>query len=165
MKFIEFIIIALFVVWAVLSILFQFDNSKILKYNFWGFVPYCRFFAPNPVSRDIRIYYRPLATEDEKDSVWYPFLHSNKRLISFIWSPEMRTEKAVTTLVKQLRHLNKNQPNIQYSFPYLKILNVVETKVRHTCDSNYLQFMITQHKGFEDETRGYIFISNVHRFR
>lgn len=155
--------IIIFSCWAILSIWAQLPNARILKYNFFGFVPYCRFFSPNPVSKDLKLYYRIIEeVSDKKEIIWHSFVRPKNGKIAFIWSPEKKLQKTLNTLVRNLMFLNRTNTNIEFSIPYLSLLNIVQLDLNHFDSKNKIQFLITRHKGFKNELREALFTSKIH---
>lgn len=156
-------LLILFSCWTILSIWAQLPNARILKYNFFGFVPYCRFFSPNPVSKDLKLYYRFLDNElDKKEIIWNSFDSPQNGQMAFIWSPEKKLQKSLNTLVRNLMFLKRNDTNIEFSIPYLTLLNIIQSDFSHVAKENKIQFLITRHKGFKSDLREALFISKIH---
>lgn len=151
-------------IWGVASIKMQSSTSKILKYNFYGYLPYCRFFAPEPVSHDTRFYIRGI-NADGKSSLWTEPVAEKRLAMYFIWNPTSRLEKALLTNVKELKAYLDNRDNIHLSFPYIKLLNVATGCVSEDGHSTHVQFMITKHTGYENTTRECLFMSSIHKLK
>ncbi|MFX0557845.1 hypothetical protein ACOCEA_13685 [Maribacter sp. CXY002] len=167
MKTTYFIIILcglIFFIWTILSIWAQLSNAYILRYNFFGFIPYCRFFSPNPVSTDLKIYYRTAKDEmPELDyAIWKPLRQVKNNKYSFIWSPEKKNQKTLNTLVRNLLIQKKRHKNIEFSLPYLTLLNIIQTNLASNQNGDLIQFLITRHKGYESDNREKLFISKIH---
>jgi len=162
----DVLILLLFTVWAIITILYQLEIKALKSINFFGFVPYCRFFAPNPTTTDIGIYYCGSNDEDIsiEDEEWIPLVYEKKGLFQFYWNPNQRLNKTINTIVRQLSFLGDTNTNIKYTVPYLRLLNVSTEKVRNSQNANYVRFIITRHKGREESiSRAIVFSSETHR--
>ncbi|MCU4188633.1 hypothetical protein M9Q43_05575 [Flavobacterium sp. HXWNR29] len=157
-------ITAIFFIWGVASIKMQLSTSKILKYNFYGYLPYCRFFAPDPVSHDTRFYIRGFDVDGQSSS-WKEPVAEKRLAMYYLWNPTSRLEKALLTNVKELKTYLDNREIIHLSFPYIKLLNVAAGCIKEDGSSTHVQFMITKHTGFENTTRECLFMSSIHKLK
>jgi hypothetical protein len=164
MQILELGTIAALIGWLAITILFQFE-PKFLRLNFHGFVPSCRFFAPNPMVTDARIYYTcemsPGSALDEIS--WHPLIEAKKWRTRPFWNPHQRLEKTVHVVVRQIMRLNDETDHVELTVPYLRLLNIVDQRVRAGQGSGFVRFIITRHRGLEDTGRYITFASREHR--
>lgn len=151
--------------WLIATILYQNPTGRLGRFDFMGFVPFCRFFAPNPVSVDTRLYYRLLQSPESQQDDSCPWLSvpiDGKSYISFIWAPQMRLEKTLHILSRQLLRVQRRHEELVYSIHYLRALNQCIALVGAD-RSPYIQFCILQQPGFGCGRYSRAFLSDVHR--
>jgi len=153
-----------FVIWGIASIMMQLSTSKILRFNFYGYLPYCRFFAPEPVSYDTRFYVRGTFSNGQV-TPWLEPVAERRTSAYFLWNPTSRLEKGLLTIYKELKIYLEYKDSIHLSFPYVKLLNIAVGWYKNNQSISHVQFMITKHVGFEDNTRECVFLSSVHKIR
>jgi hypothetical protein len=156
-------LIAFFTGWILLTIAYQFEPKILLRYDFKGFVPSCRFFAPMPMSTDPGFYY---CTVDEPEgdiggAIWGNLMPIRKRLIRPVWNPEQRLEKTLTIILEQLIVLKRQGARIEFSLPYLRLLNIASSKANARAPSR-VRFRVTTHRGWEEPSRFIVLDSRSH---
>ena len=153
-----------FALWVLLTVLHQFDLPGLRRVNFYGFVPTVKFFAPIPMTTDTRIYYSYSMQPDKavSDREWIELLPLRKSALPALWNPEQRINKSLHNIARQILHLSAKAPRIEYTVPYLRILNMAQDRARRHGDG-YVQFLITRHRGIENDGRWIVFTSLEHR--
>jgi hypothetical protein len=151
--------------WLVASCFAQRRPAFVLRtrfYNFAGLLPNYRFFAPKPLSADFAILWR---CPDEFDSQWLTFTPINKRFWCVLWNPEQRIHKAISDATTLLLRAKRAYPQrVQFSYPYLLILNVVSAvAAKHGKGS--VQFAISRSSGPRSCCAVLIFQSGKHQVR
>jgi hypothetical protein len=156
-------LIVFFGVWLLASLEAQRENSITLRLDFLGFIPSCRFFAPQPVTQDVRVYFRVLAAPNAESSIWWPLEGPPRSLADALWAPGMRWNKALSTSIRSLlRASDRNPRMVNGSLSYLRLLNCITARAVKLPDARFVQFIITKHSGFEADTRIRLFTSSVH---
>jgi hypothetical protein len=165
MTAIETIIAAVFMIWLLLTVAYQFELKWIGRIDFHGFVPSCRFFSPNPVTTDHAVYFLSTIGRNIPDSTkaeWVPLIDTDSTQLRALWNPQLRLRKSTMLIVRQLMHNRELGPSVQLTTPYLRLLNLCQERCRKFDDAAYVKFIITRYKGFEDGRRFIVFESYVH---
>lgn len=165
MSIYEVLGLVLLALWWLTTVAYQFEPPILRKINFHGFVPSCRFFAPRPMITDARIYY---ACEPNRDQpldqiTWQPLIVAPKHSLRPIWNPDQRLEKSVHNIVRQLMRLHESGARVELTIPYLRLLNLANERSCDQVDAGYVRFIITRHRGVEDDGRYITFASHEHR--
>lgn len=158
--------ILLFLLWTLLTFVFQFTGSKVRAFQFWaylGLLPYWSFFAPQPPTSDYHLLYRDhLAdgtvlpwreVQPEKHQWWRP-----------LWNPQMRQTKALSDVIGDLNLLvNPSVPPwLEVSVPYLLLLHTI-TNCSHIPTTCSVQFLILNSPGGLSESEPEVlFLSHIH---
>jgi hypothetical protein len=157
------ILITLFLLlWLISAIFSQGKQKKILRFDFLGLIPNCRFFAPRPISRDLNVYARGLSTIGET-TPWKPIFFTKKPWYCFIWNPHQRLRKILLDLLQQLQRFRDEKDTWHISFPYLTLLYTSTHLFNKNPNMYSVQFMIACHAGYEEDTNDILFLSNIHR--
>lgn len=157
--------IAFFGLWWATTVILQFEPAWIRRINFHGFVPSCRFFAPNPMVTDARVYFscQPEPGSSFDDVTWQLLIEAPKGKFRMFWNPHQRLEKTVHNVVRQIMRLNEDTPSIELTAPYLRFLNLANSRGRNMHGDGYVRFVVTRHRGIENEGRYVTFLSKEHR--
>ncbi|ARV16644.1 hypothetical protein [Polaribacter sp. SA4-12] len=158
----EITIIALFSFWLISTALYQFNTSFLDKVDIFGLLPSFRFFAPRPVSRDLRVYCKGYTLNREATN-WIPVLKSTKNYWCFIWNPDHRLRKSIFDLYEELDPFRKTPDIWHLTLPYLIFLNAAESTLKSKPGIDQIQFTVACFAGFEDSTHDLLFISNLHK--
>ena len=109
------------VIGIISTILVQFKKSKVRDYDFLGLLPSFRFFAPRPVTRDLKIYAQAFDTNGNESS-WKELFISEKKWYCFIWNPQHRLRKTVIDIYSDLDEFREAKDIWHLSYPYLILL-------------------------------------------
>jgi len=157
----DLIIPAFFLVWFVASVFAQFKNSKVRGYDYLGILPSFRFFAPRPVTRDIRVFAKGI-TENKNESAWKELFYADKKWYCFAWNAQHKLRKAVIDIYSDFDAFRESPTIWHVTFPYLIILNAANAIFENSMEFTRVQFMITCFAGHEESTHDIIFLSNEH---
>jgi hypothetical protein len=160
---IDYFILAFFACWFVATAAYQIGKNPVHRLDWLGFIPSCRFFAPNPLITDIRVHYRAFSDESKEaeEDVWRPLLEVPRFPARALWNPGHRLQKSVNVMVPYLLRLQTRTDHIEYTGPYLRLLNVATSRARERGE-RYTQFLVTRHRGLASPSRQLMFRSKPH---
>lgn len=160
----DYLIITFLLIFLIASFFAQFKDAKIRNYDYLGLLPSFRFFAPRPVTRDIRVFATGFDTNGNSSN-WQELFAGERSWHSFFWNPQHRLRKTVIDLYADIDEYREAENIWHLSFPYLVILNAATFLFASDPKFQNVQFMITCYAGSEEETHDVIFKSNVHSIR
>jgi hypothetical protein len=149
----ELVILALYIVWFLLSVANQFQRasrSRLAPFLSVLLVPRWTFFAPNPGHSDYFLEYRD-HTEDLFSTPWQRVSVLEERtLLGAIWNPNRRQSKLLFDVTQSLQvsALAMEDPEgICVSIPYLLVMNYLDSlPVEPPCTIR--QFRVVESYGF-----------------
>ena len=144
--------IVFFSIWLALTVVNQFHEKRpswLVSMDIFGLVPIWTFFAPNPGMTDYYLLYRDRLPGGTLGSWKHIRLQHRTSLLSAIWGPDRRRNKALSDLVAAAVQLvmTAGQKGIHVSIPYLLLLNYI-TSLPHSMAAEATQFMILENDGF-----------------
>ena len=147
------LIIAIFLVWLVLSIVSQFGINKFKRNVFSKLLlPEWRFFSPQPLSNDMNLFYR----DKNADFItqWKPALPElSTRFYNFIYNPNRRIRKTIIDSTKVLSiKFTHEKDDIHTTIPYLVLLFYI-TSIHRDYLATETQFAIvtSSHEATKNE--------------
>jgi hypothetical protein len=162
---IDAIILAGFAGWLVVTALLQLNIAPLNRMEWYGFVPNCWFFSPDPVITDVGAYF---ATSEEATSarealVWRPLVESDLPRVLPLWNPEHRLQKSLLNLTLHLALTRETVPpsGAHYTVPYLRLLNLA-TSASNGSTEAFTRFIVTRHRGRASADRQILFESRAH---
>ncbi len=161
---IDAIILVGFAGWFVATAVYQFGKTPVNRIEWYGFIPNCRFFCPNPIVTDVRAYYaRSRSAQDiHQTLVWYPIVETNLPRTLPFWNPGHRLQKSVNILAPWLVQIREKFPaTAHYTVPYLRLLNLASSTEEDSAES-FTRFIVTRHRGRANFDRQILFESRVH---
>ena len=161
----EYLVLTLLGIWFICSVLYQIEpvrQSRVFDFDILGIIPSFRFFAPHPVSHDLKVYARGLNNANQQSN-WYPIHKTERGKFSFLWNPIHRERKAIYDIYEELEPFRQAPKIWHLSAPYIILLNRSQHVVKHKQqDFTKVQFCITCYAGYEDQTQNILFLSNEH---
>lgn len=158
------ILIVFLSLFIVSTILAQSKKSKVRNYDFLGLLPSFRFFAPRPVTRDIKIYAQAF-DDNGNESNWKELFVGEKKWYCFLWNPQHRLKKAVIDIYSDIDEFREAKDIWHLSYPYLILLYASTFLFNSNSQYKNVQFMITCYAGNEEDIHDIIFKSNVHSLK
>jgi hypothetical protein len=102
----DFFIIAIFIIWAVFSVLSQSTSqikNKLKRNDLLNVLPNYKFFCPNPIKQDYFLYYRELFA-DNSWSAWKKINLGKKiPILCLLWNPLKKERKIFYRIVKDIK--------------------------------------------------------------
>lgn len=157
-------VIFLLTVFIIATIFAQFKDSKVRKYDILGLLPSFRFFAPRPVTRDLKIYAQAIDINGN-ETKWKELFGGEKQWYCFLWNPQHRLRKAVIDIYSDIDEFREAKDIWHLSFPYLILLYSSTFLFNSDSNNTHVQFMITCYAGNEEQVHDIIFKSNVHAIK
>lgn len=158
------IIVIFLSIFVIATIFAQSKKSKVREFDFLGILPSFRFFAPRPVTRDLKIYAQAFDKNDKKSN-WKELFVGEKKWYCFIWNPQHRLRKAVIDIYSDIDEFREAKEIWHLSDPYLILLYASTFLFNSNKNYTKVQFMITCYAGNEENIHDIIFQSNVHSIR
>lgn len=153
----------LLAVWLVCSVAAQRNlSSKVLTFDVLGLIPNCHFFAPKPVSLDIKVYVRSIEGSGE-NSPWQLLVDGRKTRWCSLWNPQHRLNKALYDIADMLQRDGHSPQSWHLSYPYLTLLNATTGHFSSSGSVRAVQFVITASAGYEDDVQNVLFLSHLHK--
>jgi hypothetical protein len=122
----DIILTAILGIWFLLTALRQMRKKKpqwLNKLDFLRLIPTWRFFGPNPVTWDYRLYLRT-ADNNNEWSIWRDVTPATSRgTMSFFWNPQRRVRKVFSTASRRVVSFPESKR--EDSWEYQMLLNYV----------------------------------------
>ena len=151
-------------VWLLLSVLVYVPALQpgIRRWDLLALVPEWRFFAPTPAQHDYYLLYRD-QLEDGSLTDWTEVRAATPRCSwNLVWNTSKRGNKALFDAIKELAaHVVASDPAIQFSVPYLTLLNHVSAIPRLGC-SQSTRFLLMHNDSRLEKPPDVVFLSGVH---
>lgn len=180
MSHFENTIVFAFVMWLVLSALFQVNtiSPKLGRFDPFGLLPKWTFFAPNPGVFDYHVAYRfskkpypdgesdMVSHDDEDYGQWQQLTELvREQHVPLFWNPARRVSKTLSDIVNGItRHRNadpKFEEHMMYSIEYVWLTYMVSKQI----EPNYIyQWAIVRTHGFVDQRKISIINFSKHHF-
>lgn len=155
--------------WYGASILQQMDKktAALRRVDPTGIVvPNWRFFAPTPARHDYNVLYRDKLGDGKLTRWQEKELTLERNVRQMIWHPHRRMEKALFDVASELFQLSevmKQPEQIQFTVPYLSLLNFVTHQVPHDLSATHVQFLIANSAAHEETVEPrMLFLSELH---
>ena len=161
---IDAVILTGFFSWFLATAVYQLGKTPVNRVEWYGFIPNCRFFCPNPIVTDVRAYYATFSDADASlhTLVWRPLVEANLPRALPIWNPGHRLQKSVNIVAPWLVHAQTKLPSRPYyTVPYLRLLNLA-TNAPRGADEQFVRFIVTRHRGRASSDRQVLFESRIH---
>lgn len=130
------IVIALLVLWLVLSLAAQFESwppaLQLRRFDLFGLLPNWNLFAPRPSVSDYHVLWRPLSSTGEPLGRWIELRTAPRNpWFGGLWNPRRRDYKALIDIVAWLHTEMRRAPDSDAStrVPYRLLLNHVARRV------------------------------------
>lgn len=156
---VDIALVVIFVIWAIASLLRQIF-PKLEEYDALDLLPNCRFFAPRPISKDLRIFIQASNELGEFTTNWLPLVEYKRYWWNLLWNPELKVIKTIFDL--SVCFIN-NKPTSIYSLYYLIVLNYSNSLLQNTLEHKSVRFMVISYPGFQDQTFSLVYESNAHQ--
>jgi hypothetical protein len=162
------VVVSCLAVWLLATCLAQFNYSWVRRVvsDPLHIIPRWTFFAPNPGTSDFHLVFRQVSVTGEM-SHFREMSTRRRRRLAVLFNPEKRANKALHDLSVMLASLiatrNWDETTIQYSFPYLGLLNMALTQPRDPTTEK-IQFCLLCTSGYRDSGSPVMIItSGFHR--
>jgi len=161
------VILAAVVLWLLVTALSQRSShwaDAVRRSDVLHLIPSWTFFAPAPGRADYHLIHRESASTGGSPAAWRSVtLHRSRSTFYWIWFPEKRANKVVSDVVQALRLLQVEGlglTELQYSVPYLALLNYVHAEVTPGCRT--YQFGVVESTGHSQRALTPVFLSGSH---
>lgn len=164
----EIVIAVAFTAWLIASIANQLpgDLCRWLKRrDVIAAIPAWTFFAPNPGRSDYFLLYRDRSPDGHLGPWRVVAMEGKDGLLSALWNPLKRKNKALTDMVSELLFLaaRYRKSSLVVTMPYVVLLNVVSSQ-RRTAPAEATQFAVFETFGFHNRrSPEIVFESDFHR--
>ncbi|MFD8827332.1 hypothetical protein ACFV1C_33915 [Streptomyces sp. NPDC059605] len=130
------------------------------------FIPSWRFFGPHPGMHDTHLLFRDELPDGTMSDWEEKVIVEERRVHHMVWNPNRRREKVVFDAVEELKvFIRREEPleRLQFTVPYLVILNYVSKQCRHDPSAKRTQFLIALSPGYDETLPPEMFFaSDVH---
>jgi hypothetical protein len=155
--------------WALLSLLNQLPRNRHVRWvksrDTFALIPSWSFFAPNPGRSDYHLLYR-LRTATGGLGAWQPVeLRGKAGLLSTVWNPHKRKNKALTDAVCDLAYLTRlySRESVSLTVSHLLLAHFIG-RLPHSPDAEAYQFVVIETFGYHNpKAWDLIYESPLHR--
>ncbi len=155
------------VIWLIATIAYQYKpySNKMAPLDIFRLLPRWTFFAPNPAMRDCHVLIRDQYA-DGSLGPWTPLaLAAPRGRFDPIWHPSKRARKIMSDASQSLKTMRREagtDVGLQYSLPYLLILNCCVSQ--RPCLNNVMarQFALVETSSRENRRIWITFTSELH---